>query len=82
MSEQSYGRYKEKAKRGCPTCDGVDPRSCMRCLGKTRMRDWVLTDSGWKHDGEEKQRRLVREMYDAADALVSPPSTTVSRGDK
>lgn len=34
-------------KRGCPTCDGVDPKSCLRCKGKTRMCDWYNTDKGW-----------------------------------
>jgi len=29
-----------KRKKGCPTCDGVDAKSCMRCRGKTRMCDW------------------------------------------
>lgn len=27
-------------KRGCPTCDGIDPKSCLRCRGKTRLSDW------------------------------------------
>jgi hypothetical protein len=47
-SEQTYGRYSESKKRGCPTCDGIDPRSCMRCYGKPRLCDWMMTDTGWK----------------------------------
>lgn len=39
----------KKTKRGCPTCDGVDAKSCMRCYGKTRMCDWFNTYSGWSH---------------------------------
>lgn len=30
----------DKNKRGCPVCQGVDPKSCMRCRGKTRLSDW------------------------------------------
>ena len=40
-------RYSNSKKRGCPTCDGVDPKSCMRCWGKTRLCDWVNTQTGW-----------------------------------
>jgi len=29
-----------KDKKGCPTCNGVDPKSCLRCKGKTRLSDW------------------------------------------
>ncbi len=39
----------DSKKRGCPTCDGLDPKSCMRCKGKTRMCDWRRTDDGWAH---------------------------------
>jgi len=40
-------RYSDSKKRGCPTCNGVDPKSCMRCLGKTRLCDWFYTTMGW-----------------------------------
>ena len=42
----------KKKKRGCPTCDGVDAKSCMRCYGKTRMCDWFNAYSGWSHYSE------------------------------
>ena len=32
--DQILSRYSESKKRGCPTCDGLDPKSCMRCRGK------------------------------------------------
>ena len=38
---------KDSKKRGCPTCNGADPKSCLRCYGKTRMCDWVNTKDGW-----------------------------------
>jgi len=44
--------FSEKKKRGCPTCDGVDAKSCMRCRGKTRMCDWHYTKNGWSHISE------------------------------
>lgn len=44
----TYGRLSDSRKRGCPTCDGVDPQSCMRCYGKTRLCDWLNTDNGWE----------------------------------
>lgn len=31
----------DKRRKGCPTCGGVDPKTCMRCFGKTRMYDWI-----------------------------------------
>jgi hypothetical protein len=37
-------KKKKSSKRGCPTCAGVDPKSCMRCYGKTKLSDWE-TDS-------------------------------------
>lgn len=36
-------------KRGCPTCDGVDPKSCMRCQGKTVLAYWINTENGWAY---------------------------------
>lgn len=42
-------KLSESKKRGCPTCEGVDARSCLRCRGKTRMCDWYNTDTGWAH---------------------------------
>lgn len=30
-------KLSESKKRGCPTCEGVDARSCLRCRGKTRQ---------------------------------------------
>jgi len=40
-------KYSDSKKRGCPVCDGVDPKSCMRCYGKTRLCDWFFTTMGW-----------------------------------
>ena len=50
MANQTYGRYSESSKKGCPTCDGVDPISCSRCQARSRLRDWVMTDTGWTLD--------------------------------
>lgn len=47
--EMNMKKLSEKKKRGCPTCSGVDSRSCMRCHGKTRMCDWYNTETGWAH---------------------------------
>ena len=33
-------------KKGCPTCNGVDPKSCMRCYGKTKLCDWIWDSTG------------------------------------
>ena len=55
-SELSAGfdghRYSASKKRGCPTCDGIDPKSCMRCHGRTRLCDWVNTSTGWTPNAE------------------------------
>lgn len=53
--QDTYGRYSESAKRGCPTCDGVDPKTCMRCFGKTKLRHWFFTDQGFAHMPPEKE---------------------------
>lgn len=45
-------RYSESKKRGCPTCDGVDSKSCVRCHGKSRLCDWWKTDTGDAHESE------------------------------
>lgn len=45
----SAAKLSSSTKRGCPTCDGVDPKSCLRCMGKTRMCDWYHTAYGWGH---------------------------------
>lgn len=42
-----FEQLNKSNKRGCPTCDGIDPKTCMRCLGKTRLSDWYRTDNGW-----------------------------------
>ena len=42
-------QYSQSKKRGCPTCGGVDPKSCMRCHGKTKMCNWWNTDLGWDY---------------------------------
>lgn len=34
-------------KRGCPTCNGIDPKTCMRCYGKTRLCDWIWDATGY-----------------------------------
>jgi hypothetical protein len=33
-------RAKLWRKRGCPTCSGLDPKSCMRCQGRTKLSEW------------------------------------------
>jgi hypothetical protein len=61
-NKNSGNVYSASKKRGCPTCAGIDAKSCMRCRGKTRLCDWVETDMGWTpnakvrgaHDGLEK----------------------------
>lgn len=40
-------RLSEENRRGCPTCNGIDPKSCLRCRGRTRMCDWYETERGW-----------------------------------
>ena len=59
--DQILSRYSDSTKRGCPTCDGVDPRSCMRCRGKTQQRHWFLTRTGYAHHSElsQAERELI-----------------------
>ena len=45
-------------KRGCPTCGGIDAKSCMRCKGKTRLCDWRYTKTGWAHTSELTKEEL------------------------
>lgn len=53
-------RLSASKKRGCPTCDGIDPRTCIRCRGKTRLCDWRVTPLGWKHEPDERLRERER----------------------
>ncbi len=47
--DRARTQYSTSKKRGCPTCEGVDPKSCLRCYGETRMCDWFCyPDSGWR----------------------------------
>jgi len=45
-------RYSDSAKRGCPTCDGNAPKTCLHCRGKSRLCDWYRTELGWAHMSE------------------------------
>ena len=45
METQQYSNSK---KKGCPTCDGVDPFSCVRCGGRARLCDWYYLN-GWTY---------------------------------
>jgi hypothetical protein len=44
-SNAGLDKLPRKNKRGCPTCGGVDPKSCLRCFGRTRMSEWMGTDA-------------------------------------
>lgn len=39
-------------KRGCPTCGGIDPKTCLRCRGKTRLKDWAPIVNAAPDSGE------------------------------
>lgn len=67
-------KLSESKKRGCPTCEGVDARSCLRCRGKTRMCDWYNTDTGWAH-------YAARDMEASIDAVQPEASTTLEQAD-
>lgn len=67
-------KLSESKKRGCPTCEGVDARSCLRCRGKTRMCDWYNTDTGWAH-------YAVRDMEASIDAVQPEASTTLNEAE-
>ena len=49
-------RYSTSNKRGCPTCDGIDPQSCSRCQARTRLRDWFNTPNGWHFEKDARGR--------------------------
>ena len=49
--EADVRRLSESRKRGCPTCAGVDAKSCMRCSGRWPMRAWIETPTGWAPEG-------------------------------
>lgn len=56
----------QRRRRGCPTCEGVDPKSCMRCNGQSRMCDWFYTDTGWAH-----YFQMTRDEQRQADRICS-----------
>ena len=44
-------------KRGCPTCNGIAAKSCMRCHGQTKMNEWSFHDGyGWCLDANGAMR--------------------------
>jgi len=53
---KEFERLSQDKKRGCPTCDGIDPKTCMRCSGKTRMCDWINTPYGWEYVPERNKQ--------------------------
>lgn len=55
-------RYSEARTRGCPVCAGVASRTCVRCHGRTRQRDWYQTANGWGHLYELTQDEALRRI--------------------
>jgi hypothetical protein len=60
--------FSNSQKRGCPTCNGVDAKSCMRCRGETFMCLWFNTDLGWSHLSELTlpEREQASKLLDEA----------------
>ena len=52
-------------KRGCPTCAGINARSCMRCNGMTRLSEWYETETGCVpfHNLTVDEQDQVRSEY-------------------
>jgi len=48
----------KKNKTGCPTCNGVAAKSCMRCRGRTKLWHWFNTPTGWAHFTQMKGDEL------------------------
>jgi len=63
--ESKMTKFSNLKKRGCPTCGGIDARSCMRCQGKTRMCDWYNTKTGWAHYTELTHEEWLK-IYNAS----------------
>lgn len=57
----------DKRKKGCPTCGGIDPKTCMRCYGKTRMYDWVKDGESYDYAPGNAQQTV---QADPADSLT------------
>ena len=64
MSDPKRAAPKNSRKRGCPTCAGVDPKSCMRCYGKTLLRDWWHGPTGWQWGNFKDEPPAGREVVD------------------
>lgn len=47
-------------KRGCPTCEGIYPKSCLRCKGDMRLCDWYMTEHGTVHRPTKMRDLLIR----------------------
>lgn len=52
-------KYSESKKYGCPTCDGVDSKSCMRCFGKTKLCDWFETEIGFDYFPQPRSSGII-----------------------
>ena len=57
----------QENKLGCPTCEGIDPKSCAQCHGKTKLWQWFNTQMGWSHISQLKGdeiREAERILYE------------------
>lgn len=73
--------YSLSQRKGCPTCEGVDPKSCLRCKGKTLMLEWFLTDTGHAHvtqmslDEFKEANRLHNKSFNNRQAQRAAPAS-------
>ena len=58
-------------KRGCPTCAGIDPKSCLRCAGKTKLSDWQATDNTAVIQALEKRIAELEKVKEFSAAVVN-----------
>ena len=58
-------RFSTKKHKGCPVCNGIDSKSCVRCRGQSLMCDWFKTDFGYAHlcELDIKEFKYVEEKY-------------------
>ena len=74
-------QYSLERKKGCPTCDGVDPKSCIRCSNRTFLCDWWNTAAGWMYKPlpQEKVETTAKRVAPAAAAPIYDEDTIQAR---
>ena len=64
-------------QRGCPTCNGIDSKSCARCKGRTYMAEWIGQPIGAPLT--QWERKMTTNSASRPHSWRVPPATRWNR---